>query len=79
MKEEFFVVIGKRDSEGKPLNFVEVGYSETGYAIIDYQREKVYLNALPDETIQFKVDKELEFWKPQNIIAVVKEAVSRAR
>ena len=63
--EQFFVAIGKRDAKGNILNLMELGQSDTGYAIIDYEKEQAYQNAMPHETIQHKVDKELEFMKPQ--------------
>lgn len=77
--EKFFATIGKRDSTGELIELIELPVSETGYAIIDYQRERAYQNAMPHETIQKKIDKEETFNKPENIMAMVKEAVSRAK
>lgn len=77
MEEEFFVAIGKRDKKGNLIHLMELGQSETGYAIIDYERKQAYQNAWPNETIQQKVEKELAFNEPSNIIRMVDEAVSR--
>ena len=76
---QFFVTIGMRDARGTILNLVELGQSETGYAIIDYEREQAYQNAWPNETIQQKVEKELAFNEPSNIMRMVDEAVSRMK
>ena len=79
MEEEFFVAIGKRDKKGNLIHLTELGQSETGYAIIDYEREQAYQDAWPNETIQQKVEKELAFNEPSNIMRMVDEAVSRMK